>query len=554
MRQRKLTEKEAEKATTVPRRCAIYTRVSTDEQAALEYNSLQAQEDISKNYIAIRGADPALARKWVHAETYADAGFSGGTLDRPALKRLIADVEAGKIDVIVSYKIDRISRSISQFYEIWNLLEVHEVDFASATQEFNTATSQGKLMLNLLLSFAQYERELIGERTRDKIAAARKKGRWCGGKPILGYDIDRERKALVVNEPEAQIVRDIFATYLREMSLLRAVRAVTAKGYRTKAWTTAAGVQHEARTFDKVTLSFFLRNPAYLGKVKHHDKLYDGLHAAIVDTATFERVQQLLAGNCRHNASQAENVHGLVLKGLVRCAACGRAMSPNSAHGRHGRRYVYYTCQTATREGAGKCPVRSVSAPALEGMLVERLGQIVSDETIVAKMVEKASAEATQRLPMVRGERARLDAELRRQREEAQHLVDAIASGAVDARLVGDRLKEVQAAIEAGERRAAELEREAARLERSMVGPGQVRAALARFSDLWRTLEEGERGRLARLVVADVTYDGRDKANGQVTWKFRPFAVEPLPPAEAEGFDVGCVRRGGRDLNPRPPA
>jgi len=330
------------------RRCAIYTRVSTDEQAALEYNSLQAQEEICKNYISIRAADPAIERKWVHVKTYSDAGYSGGTLERPSLKRLLADIEAGKVDIIVAYKIDRISRSISQFYEVWNLLERHKADFASATQEFNTATSQGKLMLNLLLSFAQYERELISERTRDKVAAAKKRGRWCGGMAVLGYDIDRERKALVVNEHEAQIVRDIFATYLREMSLLKTIQAITPKGYRTKQWVSSTGRRRGGAAFDKVTLANLLKNPIYIGKVTHKDKVYDGVHAPIVDVATFQRVQQLLDDNWRGRSSHAEDVQGFLLQALVRCAACGRAMSPHFAWSK-GRRYLYYRCGRAVR-------------------------------------------------------------------------------------------------------------------------------------------------------------------------------------------------------------
>jgi site-specific DNA recombinase len=177
---------------------------------------------------------------------------------------------------VVSYKIDRVSRSISQFYEIWNLLEKHEVDFASATQEFNTASRQGKLMLNLLLSFAQYERELIGERTRNKIAAARKKGLWSGGHSVLGYDIDRTRRVLVINEAEARIVREIFRLYLQELSLLRTLRAMKNLGYFTKTWVTSRGKTNGGRPFDRVTLHELLRNPVYIGKIRHHEMLYDG--------------------------------------------------------------------------------------------------------------------------------------------------------------------------------------------------------------------------------------------------------------------------------------
>ncbi len=232
-------------------RVAIYTRVSTDEQAALEYNSLRAQEEICKTYIAVREKDPAAQRRWTHAGTYSDAGYSGGTLDRPDLKRLLADVQAGKIDTIIAYKIDRLSRSIAQFYQILHVLDRHGVDFGSATQDFNTGTSQGKLMLNMLLSFAQYERELVSERTRDKIAAARRRGLMSGGTPSLGFDCRDGR--LIVNAGEAGLVREIYRIYLERQSLTGTVEELERRGWRTKTWTTKDGTTREGRPFNKVT-------------------------------------------------------------------------------------------------------------------------------------------------------------------------------------------------------------------------------------------------------------------------------------------------------------
>jgi site-specific DNA recombinase len=476
------------------------TPESRPEQAALEYNSLQAQEEICKNYVAIRAADPQMERKWTFAQAYSDAGFSGGTLERPALKRLLADIEAGKIDVIVAYKIDRISRSISQFYEVWKHLETHHVDFASATQELNTATSQGKLMLNLLLSFAQYERELIGERTRDKIAAARKNGRWCGGKPILGYDIDKEKNRLVVNEAEARIVRDLFQIYLEEGSLLRALKVVNEKGYRTKQWVTSTGRKNGGHTFDKVTLNRVLLNPAYLGKVRHLDQLYPGQHDAIVAPELFESVRKVLGDHHKPHATTGLD-HDYLLRGLVRCGACGRAMTPSSAMGRNQKKYFYYLCTRAIREGASSCPVRRVSAPAVEKLAFDRLRQLVSSETMVAAIVKVAAREAAERSPQLCEERDRLEGELRKRREEAKRLVDAIASGASSAGMLSERLREAEAAIKAVEARIARVSAEAARLQAKSEGPDRVRGALGRFTELWQSVPRKSRAGLMRLLV-----------------------------------------------------
>ncbi len=547
------TGAKAEGLPNPPRRCAIYTRVSTDEQAALEYNSLQAQEEICKNYIAIRAADPQMERKWVYAETYSDAGFSGGTLERPALKKLIADFSAGKIDVIVAYKIDRISRSISQFYEVWKLLETHHVDFASATQEFNTATSQGKLMLNLLLSFAQYERELIGERTRDKIAAARKNGRWCGGKPILGYDIDKERRRLVVNEAEAKMVRDIFEIYLEEGSLFRALKVVHEKGYRTKEWITSTGRKNGGNPFDKVTLNRVLLNRAYLGKVRHHEKLYDGQHKAIVDPALFEAVQKVLGDH--HKPHVSTNLeHDYLLRGLVRCGACDRAMTPSSAMGRNKKKYFYYLCTRAIREGADACQVRSVSAPAVEKLLLDRLGQLEANQEIVAEIVKVAGEEAVARTPELRAQRERLEGELRKRKDEAARLVDAIASGTSGASLLSDRLRDAEDSVRVAENGIAKLDAEVARLQASLVDPEQVRAGLGHFAAVWKTVPQTRRPRLVRLFVQQIVFDQRDRAGGEITWQIAPFASDDANKKAPLRFAERRLLRGGRDSNPRPSA
>jgi site-specific DNA recombinase len=533
-------------------RCGIYGRVSTDEQAVLEYNSLQAQEDICKNYITIRAIDPALQRKWTHVESYFDKGYSGGRLDRPELQRLLSDVKGGKIEVVVAYKIDRISRSISQFYEIWNALGKYNVDFASATQEFNTSTSQGKLMLNLLLSFAQYERELIGERTRDKIAAARKRGLWSGGRPVLGYDIDRTRRVLVVNEHESRLVRDIFQIYLAKLSLLRALHVVREKEIRSKTWSSSRGKSYGGKVFDRVTLHALLRNPVYIGKVRHHDQLHDGQHEPIVDLATFEKVQELLSRNFRSRSSDAENVNGFLLKGLVKCAACSRAMSPNFAYSK-GRRYLYYTCQTATRQGAGACPIRSVSAPALERLVVERISFLATNEAVIERIVRQAGAEAAAKLPFLREDRVRLDNERRHRRDDARRLVDAIAAGNSSPTLDA-RLKEEDQAILALDRQLADVQADIERLDRSLLTPAQVASALQDFVSVWDELSPDEQARLARLVISEIVYERRDKSEGQITWRFRALGPIKTEPVEGLGFDECQGRRGGRDSNPRPPA
>src|SRR5438105_6949450 len=231
-------------------RCAVYTRKSTEEGLEQAFNSLDAQREASEAYIASQKNEG-----WTCLPAhYDDGGFTGGNMDRPALKRLLADIQAGQIDAIVVYKLDRFSRSLLDFAKMMETLDRHQVAFVSITQQFSTGTSMGRLVLNVLLSFAQFEREIIAERTRDKIAATRRKGKWTGGTPILGYDIDLQASRLVVNAPEAERVRAFFALYLEQQALVPVVEELEGRGWVNKRWLTRAGHQRGGLRFTKTNL------------------------------------------------------------------------------------------------------------------------------------------------------------------------------------------------------------------------------------------------------------------------------------------------------------
>jgi len=305
-------------------RCAIYTRKSSDEGLQQDFNSLDAQREAAEAYIASQKAEG-----WVCLpERYDDGGFTGGNMERPALQRLLRDIEAGGIDCVVVYKVDRLSRSLMDFARIMETFERHNVSFVSVTQHFNTTHSMGRLTLNILLSFAQFEREIIGERIRDKIAASRARGKWTGGTPILGYDVDRSSGSpkLVINPVEASHVRQIFELYLELGSLLPVVAELERRGWRTKVWTTRSGKRRGGQPFDKCRLYTLLTNVLYAGKIRHKTEVYAGEHEAIVSEDVFQRVQQQLLRNGRNGAAEGRNRHGALLRGLLHCKACGRAM------------------------------------------------------------------------------------------------------------------------------------------------------------------------------------------------------------------------------------
>jgi DNA invertase Pin-like site-specific DNA recombinase len=279
---------EVEQPSKTPLRCGIYTRKSTEEGLNQDFNSLDAQREAAAAYISSQRSIG-----WVVVEErYDDGGYTGGNLERPALQKLLRDIDQGQVDCVVVYKVDRLSRSLLDFARLMEVFERRQVSLVSVTQPLNTTTSLGRLTLNILLSFAQFEREMIADRTRDKMAAARRKGKWVGGKPILGYDAAGGK--LVANPEEVRRVQAIFALYLQHRSFDAVLAEANAQRWTTKSWRTRQGKEHLGRPFTKATLIRLLTNVLYLGRVSHWDVVYPGEHAAIVDKSVWNRVKRLL--------------------------------------------------------------------------------------------------------------------------------------------------------------------------------------------------------------------------------------------------------------------
>ena len=262
-------------------------------------------------------------------DRYDDGGFSGSNLNRPALERLLSDIRGGAVECVVVYKVDRLSRSLIDFARIIEVFEKHNVSFVSVTQQFNTTNSLGRLTLNILLSFAQFEREIIAERTRDKMSAARRKGKWIGGRPVLGYDIDPRSSRLTVNADEAIRVRMIFQLYLEYNVLLPTVREIDRRGWRTKQWVTRKGVIEGGQPFTKGRLFRLLTNPIYIGKIDFKNQIYDGEHDAIVGVSTWEDVQHILQQNGRNGGADVRSTDSALLKGLAALCFLPRGNDPN---------------------------------------------------------------------------------------------------------------------------------------------------------------------------------------------------------------------------------
>jgi site-specific DNA recombinase len=366
-------------------RCAIYTRKSTDENLDTDFNSLDAQREAAESYVASQREAGWVAMP----ERYDDAAFSGGTLERPALQRMLRDIEAGKIDCVVTYKVDRLSRSLLDFTKLVEVFDRHGVTFISVTQSFNTTTSMGRLTLNMLLSFAQFEREVIGERIRDKVAASKQRGMYMGGTPPLGYDV--VNKKLIVNASEAALVREIFRRFVTDGSTTRLAQALTAEGKTTKAWTTKDGKVRVGTPWHKGHIYKLLNNRLYLGQIEHKGNCYPGEHEAIVSQEAWDEAHAILNENYRARAARTRaKVPGL-LKGIIRCGHCDAAMGITYTK-KQGTdtHYRYYLCVHAAKAGYSTCPVRTVAAGEIEASVIALVRKSLTTPEVAARTYREA--------------------------------------------------------------------------------------------------------------------------------------------------------------------
>jgi DNA invertase Pin-like site-specific DNA recombinase len=347
-------------------RCAIYTRKSTEHGLEQEFNSLDAQREACEAYIKSQAFQGWKALP----QQYNDPAYSGGNLDRPALKRLLADIEAGKVDVVVVYKIDRLTRSLADFAKLVETFDARSVSFVAVTQQFNTTTSMGRLTLNILLSFAQFERELAAERVRDKVAASRRKGIWTGGTVPLGYHT--KDKKLVINKAEAETVRTIFRLYLELGSFSKLVAELDRRKIVTKRRNVKVAKYRGGIPFTYGPLAYFLKNRLYIGETHHGGKWFKGEHEAILDRPTFDRVQELLKSNTvKRRVKFSES--GALLQGKL-FDDKGNRMGP-SFSSKNGVRYRFYvsTALRGRKDTAGS--VTRIPAPEIEGLVEAALSE-----------------------------------------------------------------------------------------------------------------------------------------------------------------------------------
>jgi len=482
------------------RRCAIYTRKSTSEGLDQEFNSLDAQREACERYIAAREHDG-----WSVVDgRYDDGGFTGANLERPAFQRLMADVEARKLDVVVVYKVDRLSRSLLDFAQVMDRFNKADVAFVSVTQNFSTADAMGRLTLNMLMSFAEFEREMIAERTRDKIAAARRRGKWTGGPVPLGYDV--VEKKLVVNDLEAVVVSEVFDLYLEHASALTVTTLLNDRGRMTKRHQAQNGNVRKARPWTKDAVLRILRNPVYAGLMPCGDDLNPAEHEAIVPRETWERVQVLLDGRNRPSKQRPQNPDYL-LRGLLRCGCCGLALTPASTT-KNGCEYRYYRSITRDKKGKGDCLVHPLAAGAIEDLVIDQIRKATADGRLADDVLKKVTAAASTRRRELEKEHAGLPAAIATLAAEGQALARKVAETTGPAvRLLDERLQEVGGELARRERRLAEVERALAALDEMESEAAWVASVLRDFDALWDVMNPANRYRLVHALVREIVID-----------------------------------------------
>ncbi len=405
-------------------RCAIYTRKSTEDGLEQDFNSLDAQREACAAYILSQASEGWEAVP----ELYDDGGWSGGTMKRPAITQLLGDIKAGKVDVIVVYKVDRLTRSLADFAKIVEILDEHEASFVSVTQSFNTTTSMGRLTLNVLLSFAQFEREVTGERIRDKVAASKKKGMWMGGGVPFGYDV--VERQLVINQPEAQTVRRIFERYTELKSVPQLVEELAEKGIKTRERVWKTGRVVGGGTFKTGTLTHLLQNPVYVGKVRHKENVYDGAQQPIITQELFDLVQSNFQINRRTNALGKKSRNPSLLTGMI-TDPDGKPMTPTHAT-KGSKRFRYYVTRTQPgdpstkwRMPAGEIERLVVDAIAKQLEIVESNGEETAAELSNQLNIRRDIASALPGMTIIEQRKILLSRQTRVQLNEADITISA---------------------------------------------------------------------------------------------------------------------------------
>lgn len=501
-------------------RVAIYTRKSTSKGLEDDDNSLQFQREACTDFIRSKKA-----HGWqVFSEHYDDGGFTGANTDRPALQKLLLDAKAGKFNAIAVYKVDRISRSVRDLVTLVEEFQSLDIEFVSVSQSFDTSNPIGRLILNILASFGQFERETIAERIRDKLGAVRRKGKYAGGAPPLGYDVCSKERKLVVNEEEAELVRDIFQCFKETQSLQAVLDFLHSRGNHTKRWVTKSGKVMGGKAINRGYLKRVLGNLHYLGKVPFEGEVFDGEHEAILDEDLFEEAQRILKKGSPVKRATSKNERFILLRGLIYCQACDEPMTYTYTVKKETR-YFYYVCNKHARFNQCSSKRKQIATHRIETDVIGEIRAISQDSEVIAEITSQAAKQLRQDRDTLLAKQSQVIAAKKRLRtQEAYRRKKAGTAEANEGFLA--KLRDLDEELS--------QTREALQATQVEISADDLRAAIQQFGPVWDALPFYDRSRLLNLLIERIDYNGNEGKYGTFQMFFRESGIRTLATATEE--------------------
>ena len=494
-------------------RCAIYTRKSTEDGLEQEYNTLDAQRDSCESYIQSQAS-----RGWRIIDTqYDDGGFTGANVERPAYSRLIADIQAGLVDMVLVYKVDRLSRSLADFANIMAMFDKAGVSFVSITQHFDTSSSLGRMTLNILITFAQFEREMIAERIRDKIASSRKRGKYIGGIPVLGFDVND--KKLHINKNEAEQVNAIFKLYIELHSVRDVANKLNERCWTTKKWVTKREKLTGGLKFSGKNVHAMLSNPIYIGKVTYKGEVFEGEHDGIVDENLFNDVQALLKDRSRPEYRNKKKKHPSLLRGILYCGECGHVMTKTYASKAKGKVYFYYVCNNVLKNTRKACKSKRIPALKVEDFIVKQISAIGKNKGLTDGLVKKAELEQNTLFQQLKMEKDGVETALKITYKQ----------------LSNGELNNENDSIEKYQTRIRELDLRMASLDNLSLTPKGVSHTLKKFMPIWDTLEGDQKEKIVSLIFEKITWNSESES---LDFEFNPLGMSLLKNGGSHGYNA----------------
>ena len=487
-------------------KCGLYARVSTDLQAEVKNGSLDTQIDQLQKYVEFKNTIPP-EEEWKAVAIYREEGKSGKNVDRPEYKRMVRDIEQGQINAVICTRIDRVSRSIIDFYQFHEFLKENEAIFISLNENWDTSTPMGRCALTISLAMAELERERTSERTKEKMQWRAEKG-LCNGGQILGYDNDPDDKGVPKpNAAERELVLLIFRTYVQEQSFRETARIINEKGYRTKSYVSRRDVVHVGRKFSKTLIRRMLQNEFYIGKITHKGRTYEGQHEPIIPMELWNKVQAIIKTNrVTGSRSRKQNLHTFLLQGLVKCGWCKSYMTPSYAQNRQKKHYFYYHCTCKIHRGNGECKMKPVPAQALEQVVADRLIENSGDQKRIQELIAEATTSQSERMKTLTQTQENYRRNLKAIDKQLGALVESIAGRKVGIKSISQKIIDLEEQKSQIEQEMMENEGTLAEAKQKAVSIALWEQKLTTFEELYNEATPEERKDLLRLHINYLIY------------------------------------------------